>query len=158
MILHSIPELQEIIKKHKAEWKKIVWTNGCFDIIHPWHMESLKNAKSKWDIVVIWLNGDQSPYWTTKPWRPINNEDFRAKMLDAIRYVDYIIIFQEENPYDVISAIIPDVLVKWWDYKDITTIAWHDVVLKNWWSIFIDEDKKYNTSDIIKKIQSLPSL
>lgn len=157
MIIHSIPELQEIIHKHKAAWKKIVWTNGCFDLMHPGHMTTLKNAKAKWDIVVVWLNGDQSPYRSTKPWRPINNEQFRAQMLDAIKYVDYVIIFQEENPFNIIAAIIPDILVKGWDYKDITTIAWYDVVINNWWSILIDEDKQYNTSDIIKKIQSLPN-
>jgi len=112
----EINQLQEIIKKQKSQWKTIVWTNGCFDILHPGHLETFKKAKEIWDILIVWLNGDKSPYWKTKPGRPINDEKFRSKMLEGLKYVDYIYIFNDETPTRPVDILKPDYVLKGGDY------------------------------------------
>lgn len=160
MIINHLYELVEIIEKHKQDGKKIVRTNWCFDILHPWHITSLQTAKKLWDILVVWINWDQSPYRQTKPNRPIHDEYFRVSMLDAIKYVDYVIVFNDETPLTYITQLLPNVLVKWADYSDITKIVWYDIVTAAWWlvtTIPLAESawSKYSTTSIIAKIASL---
>jgi len=125
MIFKDINKLNEIIQKQKKAWKKVIWTNWCFDIMHPGHMSTFKKCKSLADIVVVWMNWDESPYWKTKPWRPINNELFRSEMLDNLKNVDYIYIFNDELPNWPVSLFKPDYVLKWWDYitEDIKEFA-----------------------------------
>ena len=152
MIFKDLSKISEEIKKLKNEWKKIVRTNWCFDIIHPWHIENFRQAKILWDILVVWINWDKSPYFVTKPGRPINNEIFRSEMLDAVKYIDYLYIFDEETPYLPISNILPNVLIKWWDYN-IDTIVWAKEVIANWWEvILVPTVWDWSTSNIVKKI------
>jgi len=113
---NEINQLKEIVDNLKKQWKTIVWTNGCFDIIHPGHLETFKKAKEIWDILIVWLNWDKNPYWKTKPWRPINDEIFRSKMLEWIKYVDFIYIFNDENPAKAVDVLKPDYVLKGWDY------------------------------------------
>ena len=113
---NEINQLKEIVDNLKKQWKTIVWTNGCFDIIHPGHLETFKKAKEIWDILIVWLNWDKNPYWKTKPWRPINDEIFRNKMLEWIKYVDFIYIFNDENPAKAVDVLKPDYVLKGWDY------------------------------------------
>ncbi len=112
----QINNLKEIIENNKKEGKTIVWTNGCFDLIHPGHLETFKKAKELWDILVVWLNWKDNPYWNTKPWRPINDEEFRAKMLAWIKYIDYVYIFNDENPAKAVDILKPHYVLKGWDY------------------------------------------
>lgn len=116
MIYKDLRELSKEIKKLKNSGKKIVWTNGCFDIMHPWHMETFNKCRELWDIVVVGMNGDISPYWKTKPWRPIHHEDFRSKMLDNLKNVDYVYIFNDETPVVPVQELQPDYVLKGWDY------------------------------------------
>lgn len=155
MIFKDLNLLKVEIEKLKSQWKKIVWTNGCFDLIHPGHIENFRQAKNLWDILIVWLNWDQSPHFKTKPWRPINNEDFRAQMLMAIRFIDFVYIFQDEKPFVPVREILPDIMVKWWDYK-VEDIAWAKEVIENWWEVvIIPVIEWYSTTAMIKKIQSL---
>jgi len=117
----SFPEneleiLENIIEKHKNNWKSIIWTNWCFDILHPGHIETFKKAKEIADILIVWVNWKDSPYWKTKPWRPINNEKFRTKMLDSLKFVDYVYIFNDKTPEKPVGILKPDFVLKWWDY------------------------------------------
>lgn len=152
MIIKDLNELKEITNNLKSQCKRIVWTNGCFDIMHPGHIYTFEEAKKLWDILIVWLNGDKSPYWATKPGRPIHDEWFRAKMLDSLKYIDYVFIFDEETPIIPIETIIPDILVKWWDYKK-EEICWYDIVVDNGWEVItIPIVGEYSTSNSIKKI------
>ena len=116
---NELEELKQIIEKEKKDWKTIVWTNGCFDIMHPGHMKTFEIAKKIWwenTIVIVWMNWKNSPYWQTKPWRPINNEEFRSKMLASLKNVDYIYIFDDKTPARPVNDLKPDYVLKWWDY------------------------------------------
>lgn len=116
MIFYDLNLLEKEISNLKNNWKKIIWTNWCFDIVHPWHIETFKECKKYWDILVVWLNWNWSPYWKTKPWRPINDEDFRAKMLDSFKYIDYVFVFDDKTPIVPVWVLKPDIVAKWWDY------------------------------------------
>lgn len=100
----------------KAQGKKIVFTNGCFDIIHTGHVRYLREARSIGDVLVIGLNSDASVS-TLKPGRPINTEADRAEVLLALESVDYVSVFGEPTPYELIKLLRPDVLVKGGDWK-----------------------------------------
>ena len=102
--------------KKRSENKKIVFTNGCFDIIHPGHIHVLSEAKLLGDILIVGLNSDKSVKKLKGKERPLINESDRAKILLSIKYVDYVTIFDESTPKDIIEKIKPDTLVKGGDY------------------------------------------
>jgi len=129
--------LKKIIEKHKNNWKKIVWTNGCFDIMHPGHIDTFTKAKKLWDILVVGLNWKNSPYWKTKPWRPINWEFHRSVMLANLKQVDYIYFFNDETPARPVDILKPDIVLKWWDYY-----------IKN---IDLNEEKVKKFNNIVEK-------
>lgn len=109
-------ELKKAIEADKTKGKKIVFTNGCFDIIHVGHVRYLKEAKNFGDILVIGLNSDKSVA-RIKPGRPVNSEDQRAEVLSALEMVDYVTLFDGDTPYNLIKLVSPDVLVKGGDWK-----------------------------------------
>ena len=109
-------ELIEVTASIKASGKRIVFTNGCFDIIHIGHIRYLKKAKALGDLLVIGLNSDSSVKGL-KPGRPIVQESQRAEVLAALEMVDFVTIFSEATPYELIKHIKPDVLVKGGDWK-----------------------------------------
>ena len=109
--------LNIIISKIRSDHKKLVFTNGCFDIIHPGHIHVLSKAKLFGDILVVGLNSDKSVKKLKGKERPFINESDRSKILLSLKYVDYVIIFDELTPRDIIEKIKPDILVKGGDYK-----------------------------------------
>jgi rfaE bifunctional protein nucleotidyltransferase chain/domain len=109
-------DLRKVIERRKSEGRKIVFTNGCFDIIHIGHIRYLKEAKLLGDILVVGLNSDRSVS-VLKPDRPVNPQDQRAEVLSSLEMVDYVALFDEETPYALIQLIQPDVLVKGGDWK-----------------------------------------
>ncbi|MFL2915687.1 MAG: D-glycero-beta-D-manno-heptose 1-phosphate adenylyltransferase, partial [Nitrospinia bacterium] len=113
----KLDELKKIISMAKSSDKKVVFTNGCFDIIHGGHIEFLQKAKSLGDILVVGLNTDQSVKYLKGENRPIKNEKERANILSALKYIDYITLFNETTPEKLIREIQPDILVKGDDYK-----------------------------------------
>ncbi|MCK9161463.1 MAG: D-glycero-beta-D-manno-heptose-7-phosphate kinase [Arcobacteraceae bacterium] len=110
-------EMIKIISNLKTKNKKIVFTNGCFDILHRGHVSYLDKAKSQGDILVLGLNSDSSVKRLKGEDRPINNEEDRAFVLAALESVDYVVIFEEDTPYELIKALKPHILVKGADYK-----------------------------------------
>ena len=110
-------EITSVVAKLKMDKKKIVFTNGCFDILHAGHVKCLEIARSFGDVLVLGLNSDDSVSRLKGPDRPINNEDDRALILASLRTVDYVILFDEDTPYEVISNLKPHVLVKGGDYE-----------------------------------------
>ncbi|MZH45424.1 MAG: D-glycero-beta-D-manno-heptose-7-phosphate kinase [Nitrospinae bacterium] len=113
----GLEELKKIISMAKSTDKKVVFTNGCFDLIHGGHIEFLQKAKSLGDILVVGLNTDQSVKKLKGENRPIKNERERANILSALKYIDYITMFNETTPEKLIREIKPDILVKGDDYK-----------------------------------------
>jgi D-beta-D-heptose 7-phosphate kinase/D-beta-D-heptose 1-phosphate adenosyltransferase len=142
--------LKDIISRSKSQGKKIVFTNGCFDIIHIGHIRYLREAKNLGDILIIGLNSDNSVS-KIKPGRPLIPEEQRAEVLSALYMVDYITIFDEDTPYELIKEIKPDVLVKGsdWGKEDIVG---RDIVKEVHTIPFVEGA---STSEIIKKIQNL---
>ena len=113
----SLQDLKTKTLSLKQSGKKIVFTNGCFDILHPGHVSYLAEAKSLGDILVVGLDTDSSVKKLKGESRPIQNQDARAKVLSALRSVDYICFFEDGNPEPLIESVVPDVLVKGGDWK-----------------------------------------
>ena len=140
------------INNLKAEKKKIVFTNGCFDLLHVGHIRYLSNAKKLGDFLIVGLNSDESVKILKGQNRPINQFEDRAMLLSALRSVDLVIIFEEQTPENLINKIVPDVLVKGGDY-DIEDIAGYHTVIKNGGKVrTLDFYKGYSSTNYIKKI------
>jgi rfaE bifunctional protein nucleotidyltransferase chain/domain len=110
-------EIEKICNSLREQNKKIVFTNGCFDILHRGHIEYLTKAKEFGDVLIVGLNSDTSVQRLKGKDRPINSESDRARILDALKPVDYVVIFEEDTPLRLIQMVKPDVLVKGGDYK-----------------------------------------
>lgn len=152
MIL-NVEEFRMIRNKIKSENKKIVFTNGCFDILHKGHVTYLNQAKSLGDVLVIGVNSDNSIRKLKGEGRPVTNENDRAFLLDNLRSVDYAIVFDEETPYNLIKEILPDYLVKGGDWKE-DDIVGSDIVKENGGKVmslkYIDN---YSTTKILNQIK-----
>lgn len=141
--------IADIIKREKSFNKTIVFTNGCFDILHRGHVTYLKHAKALGDILVLGLNSDASVKRLKGPSRPVNNEQDRAVVLEALECIDYIVIFEEDTPLNLIKNVMPDILVKGGDYKA------EDVVGKEYAGRveIIDFVEGYSTTSTINKLK-----
>ena len=141
--------------RKKIKNKKIVFTNGCFDILHSGHVKYLEQAKGLGDILIIGINSDDSVRKLKGDSRPINTLNDRAYVLSGLTIVDYIIAFDELTPLKLISQVLPDILVKGGDYK-IDEIVGNDFVEKNGGIVktvpFLDGA---STTDIINKIKEM---
>jgi D-beta-D-heptose 7-phosphate kinase/D-beta-D-heptose 1-phosphate adenosyltransferase len=115
--IKTLGEISALSEELKARGKKIIFTNGCFDILHAGHVRYLETAKSYGDILILGLNSDRSVTALKGEGRPINIQLDRAYILAALEAVDYVVVFDEDTPYDLIKAIKPHVLVKGGDYK-----------------------------------------
>jgi len=144
-------ELKAIIDKAKASNKRIVFTNGCFDIIHKGHVRYLRQAKALGDILIVGLNSDSSVR-RIKPGRPINPEDDRAEVLSSLEMVDYVVIFDEDTPYELIRFLRPHILVKGGDWK-VEDIIGSDLVEK---TVSLPYVEGVSTTEVIKKIKNMP--
>jgi len=120
-------QLVEIRKRLKQEGKRVVFTNGCFDIVHRGHVDYLSKAREKGDALIVGMNTDASVQRLKGPTRPIVEEQDRAFVLAALSVVDYVCLFEEDTPLELIKAVVPDVLVKGGDWS-IETIVGRDVV------------------------------
>ena len=140
------------INNLKSEKKKIVFTNGCFDLLHVGHIRYLSDAKKLGDFLIVGLNSDESVKILKGQNRPINQFEDRAMLLSALRSVDLVIMFEEQTPENLINKIVPDVLVKGGDY-DIEDIAGYHTVIKNGGKVrTLDFYKGYSSTNYIKKI------
>jgi rfaE bifunctional protein nucleotidyltransferase chain/domain len=148
--------MNEIISKTdfktQREGKKVVFTNGCFDIIHRGHITYLNEAKAQGDILVLGLNSDASVKRLKGESRPVNNEQDRKFVLENLRAIDYVFIFEEDTPYNLIANIMPDILVKGGDWKPADIIG-SDIVLAAGGEVkslhFVDG---FSTTETIEKI------
>lgn len=115
--IKTAPALTRILSRLRSKGKTVVFTNGCFDIIHFGHVQYLSEAKRRGDVLVVGLNSDASVKTIKGKGRPINNERDRAGVLSSLSFVDYVTIFEESTPYRLIKILKPDILVKGGDWK-----------------------------------------
>ena len=148
-ILHA--EDLETFRQDNAD-KKIVFTNGCFDILHVGHKRYLQQAATLGDILVVGVNSDESVRRLKGPERPVNNEQDRAEMLCALGFIDYVVIFGEDTPYELIKKIQPDVLVKGGDYKPEEVVGKDIVEARGGKLELIKFVEGKSTTNIINKI------
>jgi len=156
--LNKIKNLQQTKDKCnriRASGEKIVFTNGCFDILHPGHTRYLFAARELGDFLVVAVNSDRSVRAIKGPKRPILNEKTRAELVAALSFVDSVLIFDEENPLEVIRHLLPDILVKGGDWSEEEIIG-ADVVKAAGGEVkVIPYITGFSTTDLIKKILSL---
>lgn len=152
-LIEDNSNLVDILKFLKKENKKIVLTNGVFDIIHPGHIKLLKIAKEQGDFLIVGLNSDKSTKILKGDERPINNENDRKSVIESIRYVDYAIIFDETTADFLIKKIQPDVYVKGGDYS-LENLPEKNSLKENTIVKFIDVIHNKSTTNIIKKIKN----
>tara|TARA_B100000085_G_scaffold192629_1_gene176533 strand:- start:46 stop:537 length:492 start_codon:yes stop_codon:yes gene_type:complete len=156
-LVKDLEQLKLIVENLQLKHKTVVFTNGCFDLIHPGHIYILEQAKAEGDTLIVGLNSDESIKKFKSKSRPICNQDDRAYVLSGLSCVDYIFIFNESTPEKLIMNISPDVLVKGKDYQ-IKDIAGSDFMLEKKKRIklvdIIEEKSTTNIIDQIKKTSS----
>lgn len=150
--IQDLRGLKKLISILKTRRKKIVFTNGCFDLLHWGHVKYLQDAKKKGDILVVGINSDASVKRIKEEKRPVVNEKDRLRLVAALESVDYVVLFKEETPLKIIKFIKPDVLVKGADWNK-NNIVGRDIVLSYGGRVStIKFVKGYSTSNLIKKI------
>jgi D-glycero-beta-D-manno-heptose 1-phosphate adenylyltransferase len=151
----SYNQLDQILAFWHFRNFKVVFTNGCFDILHLGHIEYLSRAASYGDILIIGLNSDKSVKSIKGPSRPVQDEIARATLLASLQFVNNVVLFDEDTPYELIKKIQPDVLVKGADYKPEDIVGYDIVKAKGGEIITIDYIKGQSTTGIINKLKNL---
>lgn len=148
--IKTFKEIEKLAYKFHELGKKVVFTNGCFDILHAGHVKYLEVAKSYGDVLIVGVNADSSVRKLKGPTRPINNQDDRAYILASLESVDYVVIFEEETPYELIKLVKPHTLVKGGDYEGKDVVG-QDIANELKLVQFVDGKSTTNT---IKRIQN----
>ena len=147
---------REALEMKLAEWrsarKTIVFTNGCFDILHRGHVEYLAQAADLGDKLIVGLNTDASVKRLKGESRPINDEKSRALLLSALQFVDVVVFFDEDTPYELIKQLQPDILVKGNDYKPEEIVGYDIVTAKGGKVLTIDLVEGFSTTNIISRM------
>jgi D-beta-D-heptose 7-phosphate kinase/D-beta-D-heptose 1-phosphate adenosyltransferase len=150
--IKQLSELKKVLLRLKADNKKIVFTNGCFDILHYGHVKYLEDAKRKGDILVVAVNSDTSLKKIKGDMRPVVNEKDRMRIIAALESVDYVVLFKDNTPLKVIESIRPDILIKGADWHS-RNIVGADFVIKNGGKVLtIKLVKGRSTTNLINKI------
>ncbi len=151
-------ETMKTLLKNCRENRKIVFTNGCFDILHAGHVQYLEDAKACGDVLILGLNSDASVRRLKGPTRPVNSESDRAFVLAGLRSVDYVVIFEEDTPMSLINELIPDVLVKGGDWA-IKDIVGAETVIGNGGEVkSLSFRDGLSTTNVIDKIMSISNI
>ncbi len=150
----SAEQLSQYVFMWRFKQLKIVFTNGCFDIIHRGHIEYLSKAKSLGDLLIVGLNTDYSVKRIKGPERPLQDEISRSLILASLKFVDFVILFNEDTPYELIKRIQPDILVKGGDYKS-EDIVGHDIVKSKGGKVkTIEFLEGFSSTSLIEKLKS----
>lgn len=153
-MLIPIEEIEQFCNQLRNEDKSIVFTNGCFDILHVGHTTYLQKAKDLGDVLILGLNSDASVRRLKGESRPINNENDRAAVLLALRSIDHVVIFPEDTPFNLISLIQPDILAKGGDYSRDTIVGADIVEARGGKVVVIPLVDGKSTTATINKMQS----
>ena len=154
---HKICSLTEATVR-RASWKEnnetVVFTNGCFDILHLGHVDYLEKARQAGTKMIVGVNADSSVRQLKGPSRPVNNEYARARILASLQFVDMVIIFEEETPLQLINTLLPDVLIKGDDYSIETIVGAKEVIANGGKVTTIPLVPSYSTTNIIQKLKN----
>jgi D-beta-D-heptose 7-phosphate kinase/D-beta-D-heptose 1-phosphate adenosyltransferase len=149
----TVAEAKAQIQAWKVAGKTFAFTNGCFDILHPGHLYSLAETAKEADYLIVGLNSDASVKRLKGPDRPINSTESRAIVLANLVLVDAVIVFEEDTPLELISALLPDVLVKGGDYTIDTIVGAKEVIAHGGKVIINPIVAGFSTTNIIEKIK-----
>jgi rfaE bifunctional protein nucleotidyltransferase chain/domain len=155
----AVMSLDDIILRfgrEKRNGKRVVFTNGCFDLLHPGHIRILESARALGDALIVGINSDASVKRLKGAGRPVLPELERAEILASLESVDAVVIFDEATPQRVIAAVLPDVLVKGGDWPDDQIVGREEVEAAGGKVVRAEIVQGYSTTDILKKIRSLP--
>ena len=152
--IFNIKDLSQIINEWRLNGDKIVFTNGCFDLIHLGHLEILARSADLGDKLVVAINSDMSIKKIKGNSRPIIEEDSRAKHLAAIEFIDAVVLFNEDTPYDLINILKPDVLTKGGDYKKNDIVGNQLINKEQGDVVIIPLTQGYSTTSILEKIKN----
>lgn len=156
--LLSLASILKIRKKAISQGKTVVFTNGCFDLLHRGHIEYLSKAKKLGDILIVGLNSDSSVRKIKGKSRPLMAQKDRATILSALECIDYIVIFNEKTPLRLISILKPDILVKGADYRKYEIVGKEIVEARGGKVIRIPFIKGYSTTSFLERIRKLSKI
>jgi len=139
--------------REKRNGKRVVFTNGCFDLLHPGHIRTLEAARSLGDVLIVGMNGDESVRTLKGPGRPVIPAEERAEILAGLECVDAVLIFDDLTPQKVIASLLPDILVKGGDWPDNQIVGRGEVEAAGGKVVLVDVVPSYSTTDILKKIR-----
>jgi D-glycero-beta-D-manno-heptose 1-phosphate adenylyltransferase len=142
------------VSEQRAAGRRIVFTNGVFDLLHPGHLRYLQEARALGDLLIIGLNADESVRRNKGPARPINPQDERAEVLSALACVDAVVIFGEDTPADIIRLVQPDILVKGADWAADAIVGRDTVESRGGRVVRIPIEQGYSTTTIVERIRS----
>ena len=151
----SILTLDEAILRfgrEKRNGRRVVFTNGCFDVLHPGHIRTLEQARNLGDVLIVGINSDAS-VGNLKPGRPLIPQNERGEILAALACVDAVVIFEESTPREIVTALLPDVLVKGGDWADNKIIGREEVEAAGGRVVSIPVVPGYSTTEILRKIR-----
>ena len=153
--IYTWDHIQRQLSIWRFKDKKIVFSNGCFDVLHLGHIEYLSKARDMGDILIIGLNSDDSVRRIKGAHRPVNNEEARAITLGALSFVDGVVLFSEDTPYELIKLIQPDILVKGKDYDNKEIVGRDVVKARGGLVVTIELTKGYSTTHTIELAQKV---
>jgi D-beta-D-heptose 7-phosphate kinase/D-beta-D-heptose 1-phosphate adenosyltransferase len=154
--MKSIKQGAELARALRGQGRRVVFTNGVFDILHPGHVRYLQQARALGHALIVGLNADASVRRNKGPERPINCEAERAEILEALECVDAVVLFEEETPAEIIEAIQPDILVKGADWAEDAIVGRDTVEARGGQVVRVPIEPGFSTSAIIEKIRALP--
>ena len=149
----TVAEAKLMMAALRVTGKKVSFTNGCFDILHPGHLFSLKQAAAEADYLIVGLNSDASVKKLKGPSRPINNTESRAIVLANLFVVDAVVVFEEETPLELIKALLPDVMVKGGDYTIDQVVGGKEVMANGGKVIINPIVEGFSTTSLIEKMK-----
>jgi len=149
----TITDLSAFITRLRAAGKTIVFTNGVFDLLHPGHVRYLQHARALGDALIVGVNSDRSVRANKGPGRPVTVEAERVELLEALACVDAVVIFDQDTPHDIISAIQPDVLVKGADWAEDAIVGRDIVEARGGRVVRVPVEPGYSTTAILAKIR-----
>jgi rfaE bifunctional protein nucleotidyltransferase chain/domain len=153
--LKSLEDLKVIAADARSKGRSVVFTNGCFDLLHRGHVHVLREAKTCGDLLITGVNSDKSVKKIKGPTRPVLPESDRSELLASLEMVDYVVLFDEPDPYELISAIRPNVLVKGGDWSDAKIVGADLVEEAGGRVVVIPYIKGFSTTEIIERIKNL---
>jgi rfaE bifunctional protein nucleotidyltransferase chain/domain len=143
------------LEREKRNGRRVVFTNGCFDLLHPGHIETLEKARAEGDVLIVGVNSDQSVREMKGAGRPIVPEQERAEVLAALACVDGVVVFDQPTPREIVSALAPDVLAKGGDWANDRIIGREEVEAAGGRVVRVPVLAGYSTSAMVEKIQRL---